>query len=165
LDSTAQGRDFLEDCERIHREWDTHARSLDTDSLISLYAQDAILETPLVPAIFEGRNGVLRGHREIRPFFEEGAPPTKRTCAAVSNRQLVHGRQTDFGLGVSTASARRRSNRAHGSNGNRAWFDPTSSHLLGLVWRQSAYAERDSQGDADDIAVAPGCDATSPRQK
>lgn len=66
-------RDFLADCERIHREWDTHARSLDTDNLIALYAQDAILETPLVPAIFEGRSGVLRGHREIRPFFEEGA--------------------------------------------------------------------------------------------
>ena len=66
-------RDFLADCERIHREWDIYARSLDTDHLISLYAQDAVLETPLVPAIFEGRNGVLRGHQEIRPFFEEGA--------------------------------------------------------------------------------------------
>jgi hypothetical protein len=75
MDPTTQGSlrgGFLADCERIHREWDTHARSLDTDSLISLYAQDAILETPLVPAIFEGRSGVLRGHREIRPFFEEG---------------------------------------------------------------------------------------------
>ena len=62
-------RDFLADCERIHREWDSHAKSLDTDSLISLYAQDAILETPLVPAIFEGRSGVPRGHREIRPLL------------------------------------------------------------------------------------------------
>jgi hypothetical protein len=64
---------FLKDCKRIHREWDTCAKSLDTEGLLSLYAQDAILETPLVPAIFEGRSGVLRGHREIRPFFEEGA--------------------------------------------------------------------------------------------
>ena len=32
------------------------------------------LETPLVQAIFDGReSGILRGHREIRPFFEEGA--------------------------------------------------------------------------------------------
>ncbi|WP_247464570.1 hypothetical protein [Bradyrhizobium sp. 62] len=51
----------------------TRAKSLHTDGLISLYGQDAILETPLVPAIFEGRSGVLRGHRQIRPFFEEGA--------------------------------------------------------------------------------------------
>jgi hypothetical protein len=76
MDSTTQdslGRDFLADCERIHRKWDAHAKLRNTDSLISLYAQDAILETPLVPAIFEGRSGVLRGRREIRPFFEEGA--------------------------------------------------------------------------------------------
>jgi len=64
---------FLADCERIHRDWDAHAKSLNTDGLIALYAQDAILETPLVPAIFEGRSGILRGHQEIRPFFEEGA--------------------------------------------------------------------------------------------
>ena len=63
---------FLADCKLIHSEWDTRAKSLDTDGLISLYAQDAILETPLVPAIFEGRSGILRGYREIRPFFEEG---------------------------------------------------------------------------------------------
>jgi steroid Delta-isomerase len=62
---------FLADCKLIHSEWDTRAKSLDTDGLISLYAQDAILETPLVPAIFEGRSGILRGYREIRPFFEE----------------------------------------------------------------------------------------------
>jgi ketosteroid isomerase-like protein len=64
---------FLADCERIHRDWDAGARSLDTDGLIALYAQDAVLETPLVPAIFEGRSGILRGHQQIRPFFEEGA--------------------------------------------------------------------------------------------
>src|SRR5450631_1197596 len=65
--------DFLRDCERIHREWDRCAKSLDTDGLIALYARDAILETPLVPTIFEGRSGILSGHGEIRPFFEEGA--------------------------------------------------------------------------------------------
>ncbi len=76
MDSTEQRsiRDgFLADCGRIHRDWDMHAKSLNTTGLIALYAQDAILETPLVPAIFEGRSGVLRGHGEIRPFFEEGA--------------------------------------------------------------------------------------------
>jgi hypothetical protein len=58
MDSTTQSRvggGFLAHCEGIHREWDAHARSLDADSLISLYAQEAVLETPLVPAIFEGQ--------------------------------------------------------------------------------------------------------------
>ena len=64
---------FLADCARIHREWDASAKSLNTDGLIALYARDAVLETPLVPAIFVGRSGILSGHNEIRPFFEEGA--------------------------------------------------------------------------------------------
>ena len=72
-----QGRcnaSFLADCERIHREWHQRAKARDTDGLLALYAEDAVLETPLVQAIFDGRpSGTLRGHREIRPFFTEGA--------------------------------------------------------------------------------------------
>jgi hypothetical protein len=69
-----QNGGFLADCERIHREWHERARSRDTEGLLALYAEDAVVETPLVQAIFDGRaSGVLRGHREIRPFFEEGA--------------------------------------------------------------------------------------------
>jgi len=65
---------FLRDCARIHREWHARAMARDTEGLLALYAEDAVLETPLVQAIFEGRgSGVLRGHAEIRPFFEEGA--------------------------------------------------------------------------------------------
>ncbi len=67
-------RAFLADCDRIHREWHERAKSRDTDGLIALYAPDAILESPLVQAIFDGRaSGTLRGREEIRPFFEEGA--------------------------------------------------------------------------------------------
>jgi len=67
-------RAFLADCERIHREWHERAKAGDTNGLLALYADDAVLETPLVQAIFDGRpSGTLRGHREIRPFFVEGA--------------------------------------------------------------------------------------------
>jgi len=54
MDSTPQRSihdSFLADCERIHRDWDADARSLNTEGLIALYAQDAVLETPLVLAI------------------------------------------------------------------------------------------------------------------
>lgn len=65
---------FLADCERIHRQWHERAKSCDTDGLLALYAEDAVLETPFVPAIYDGRSsGVLHGHAEIRPLFEEGA--------------------------------------------------------------------------------------------
>ena len=115
---------FLADCERIHREWDTHARSVNTEGLIALYAQDAILETPLVPAIFDGHSGILRGHREIRPFFEEGARRRPNELVRWDpNRQLVERRQAGFDVGVSPASSRWRSNRAARSDGNRAWPD------------------------------------------
>lgn len=65
---------FAADCARIHRAWHESARTRDTEGLLALYAADAVLESPLVPAILDGAtSGVLRGHREIRPFFEEGA--------------------------------------------------------------------------------------------
>ncbi len=65
---------FLGDCERIHREWHERARTVDTDGLLALYAEDAVLESPLVPAILDDKqDGVVRGHRELRNFFTEGA--------------------------------------------------------------------------------------------
>ena len=65
---------FLKDCARIHEQWHERAKARDTDGLLALYAEDAVLESPLVQAIFDGRDsGVLHGHAEIRPFFAEGA--------------------------------------------------------------------------------------------
>ncbi len=63
---------FLADCERIYRQWHECAKARDMDGLLALYAQDAVLETPLVLAIYSGRHdGILQGHREIGPFFAE----------------------------------------------------------------------------------------------
>jgi steroid delta-isomerase len=65
---------FVDDCERIHREWHECARTVDTEGLLALYAEDAVFESPLVPAILDNkRDGVLRGHSELRHFFTEGA--------------------------------------------------------------------------------------------
>ena len=58
----------------IHREWHRAASTRDTPALMALYADDAILESPLVPAIMDGaRDGVLRGKEEIAQFLEAGA--------------------------------------------------------------------------------------------
>jgi hypothetical protein len=65
---------FLADCERIHREWHERAKALDTDGLLALYAEDAVLESPLVPAILDDKPaGLLRGQTELHRFFIEGA--------------------------------------------------------------------------------------------
>jgi steroid Delta-isomerase len=62
-----------DDCARIFVEWDARARARDVEGLLALYAADATLESPLVPAILDDmQTGVLRGHTELRRFFEEG---------------------------------------------------------------------------------------------
>jgi steroid delta-isomerase len=45
----------------------------DVDGLMTLYAEDAILETPLIlMALTDRTEGILKGKAEIRPFFEAG---------------------------------------------------------------------------------------------
>ena len=65
---------FMADCERIHRDWHERAKGMDTEGLLALYAEDAVLESPLVLAILDDkRDGVLHAHAELRRFFAEGA--------------------------------------------------------------------------------------------
>lgn len=56
----------------VFREWDRRARSGDAAGLVDLYAEDAVLESPLVPSILDQPHGVLRGKEELMRFFEEG---------------------------------------------------------------------------------------------
>lgn len=65
--------EFESDGERIYTLWDKYAREVDTEGLLSLYAPDATLESPVIPAILGTDSGVLRGHTELRHFFDEGA--------------------------------------------------------------------------------------------
>ena len=65
--------DFRADCARVFSEWHERARARDTQGLLALYSEDAVLESPLVPAILNDKqDGVLRGHDELRRFFDEG---------------------------------------------------------------------------------------------
>jgi hypothetical protein len=66
--------DFVTACARIHRRWHDCATTRDIDGLLALYAEDAVLESPLVPALFGDRaSGVLRGRDELRDFLSAGA--------------------------------------------------------------------------------------------
>lgn len=57
----------------IHDQWHASVVARDLDGLLALYAEDALLETPLVVALEPDRpDGILRGRRELRPFFESG---------------------------------------------------------------------------------------------
>jgi len=56
--------------ERIYHEWDEALSKNDMTALLKLYAEDAELESPLVPHLMGGENGILRGQAELRKFFD-----------------------------------------------------------------------------------------------
>lgn len=57
----------------VFEQWHAAVVARDLEGLMTLYAEDALMETPLVLAMLPDRaDGVLRGRREIRPFFEAG---------------------------------------------------------------------------------------------
>jgi steroid delta-isomerase len=58
---------------RIYDQWHETVRSRDLDGLVALYAEDAILETPLIVATYgEATDGILQGRAAIRSFFQAG---------------------------------------------------------------------------------------------
>lgn len=62
--------------EDIFKKWHYYAKERDTSGLLSLYAENAVFESPLVPTILEGHtSGVLTGKEQIGQFLIEG---TKR---------------------------------------------------------------------------------------
>ena len=66
-------RNFASDIERIYHLWHERARARDLEGLLSLYAEEAVLESPLVAALLKRESGVLRGHGELRNFLRMGA--------------------------------------------------------------------------------------------
>jgi len=70
---------FLADCARIYREWHDRAKAIDTEGLLALYAEDAVLESPLVPAILDDKIGRYPARRErIAPVFGRGWAATPK---------------------------------------------------------------------------------------
>ncbi|WP_394846190.1 nuclear transport factor 2 family protein [Pendulispora brunnea] len=66
---TATSADIL----RIYEQWHATVKARDIEGTLSLYAEDALLETPLALAMLPGKtDGILQGKHEIRPFFEAG---------------------------------------------------------------------------------------------
>ena len=63
----------MEPARHIYEQWHQAAKNRDTAALIALYADDAELESPLVPVILGRDSGVLRGRAEILAFLEEGS--------------------------------------------------------------------------------------------
>ena len=57
----------------VYERWHEMVLGRDPEGLIALYAEDAILETPLILAMLQDRTeGILKGRDEIRSFFKAG---------------------------------------------------------------------------------------------
>jgi hypothetical protein len=57
----------------IYEQWHRAIVDRDLESLMALYADDAILETPLIVVTFPDKpDGILRGKLEIHDFFDAG---------------------------------------------------------------------------------------------
>jgi len=56
--------------ERIYRDWDKALSENDAESLLQLYANDAVIESPLIPHLMGTKEGAYRGHEQMRPLFE-----------------------------------------------------------------------------------------------
>jgi hypothetical protein len=67
--------------ERMYVQWDKALSDNDPEALLACYAEDAVLEGPLVPHLMGGENGACRGHAELRRFFDilaQRKPPIRR---------------------------------------------------------------------------------------
>jgi predicted SnoaL-like aldol condensation-catalyzing enzyme len=71
-----------QDIERIYRLWDEALGKRDLEASLSLYAEDASIESPLVQHLLKTREGVVRGKENLRKFitrvFETNPPQRKR---------------------------------------------------------------------------------------
>jgi predicted SnoaL-like aldol condensation-catalyzing enzyme len=75
--------DHLErDVERIYKQWDDALGRKDLEASLSLYAEDASIESPLVQHLMKTKEGVVQGRDKLREFiarvFQTNPPQRKR---------------------------------------------------------------------------------------
>jgi SnoaL-like domain len=71
-----------QDIERIYRAWDEALGKKDLEAALSLYAEGASIESPLVQHLLKQPGGIVRGKDNLRAFvtkvFETNPPQRKR---------------------------------------------------------------------------------------
>jgi hypothetical protein len=89
----------------VYFAWNDALARNDVEELLALYAKDAQLESPLVPHLLCTRNGVVRGHEELRLLFEKVAerkPPVRqyyRSGYLTDGKRLMWEYPRDAGKG------------------------------------------------------------------
>ncbi len=107
---TMNDEELKKDAERIYHAWENALANNDVEGLLSLYAPDAILESPLVPHLLAKDSGTCCGQEELRLLIEKVASrkPSLRkyykknyftdgkTLLFEYPRQTPEGEQMDF---------------------------------------------------------------------
>ena len=72
----------MHDTERIYRLWDEALGKKDLEASLSLYADDASIESPLVQHLMNTKEGIVQGKERLREFiarvFHTNPPQRKR---------------------------------------------------------------------------------------
>ena len=67
---TTQSQQLASPVERIYFEWDRALARNDAKALVELYAEDAVIESPVITHLLGKKEGICRGHEELQPLFE-----------------------------------------------------------------------------------------------
>ena len=65
--------ELKQQAENIYAAWDKALANNDIESLLNLYADDAVIESPLIPHILEMNTGILKGKSALRSLIEKVA--------------------------------------------------------------------------------------------
>lgn len=79
-DNTDQISELKEIAEKVHNAWNTAWSNNDIDALLDLYADNAVIESPLIPYLLKQERGICNGKEEFRKLLEIAAArkPTNR---------------------------------------------------------------------------------------
>jgi ketosteroid isomerase-like protein len=72
-DNMTNQDELKQQAENIYKAWDKALSNNDVESLLNLYADDAVIESPLIPHLLQTNTGILRGKSELRSFIEKVA--------------------------------------------------------------------------------------------
>jgi predicted SnoaL-like aldol condensation-catalyzing enzyme len=75
------GQAHQHDAERIYQLWDDALGKKDLEASLSLYADDATIESPLVQHLMKTKEGIVRGKDQLRRFITlvfQGNPPQRK---------------------------------------------------------------------------------------
>lgn len=94
-EKTQTPQQFASPVERIYYEWDKFLSQNDVQAITNLYADNATIESPVIPHLLGKREGVCRGRQEIMKLFEAVAarkPPVRqyhRTGYLTDGKRLI----------------------------------------------------------------------------